>query len=132
MNRGEVTVDEFNKACLRFHVNFTREELANVRRYFGFGEELGKDYVDFERLSHTFGLHKGSYDFFHRSFSNNRSKSMYRLKKLYLSIEPVQEEIEEVESREMTSRLEQRRASGGLSAAKQRKLAERRTSTPTG
>ena len=37
--RGEVTVDEFNKACLRFHVNFTREELANVRRYFGFGEE---------------------------------------------------------------------------------------------
>lgn len=129
--KGEVTIDEFNKACLRFHVNFTREELRNVRKLFGYGEEVGKDYVDFERISHQFGLHRGSFDFFQRSFANHRSKSMFRLKKPYLSIEPVQEEIEEcAESRDKTSRNGTKRGSGQMSALKQRKLTQRRTSTP--
>lgn len=36
---------------------------------------------------------------------------MYRLKQLYLSIEPVKEEIEEVESRDRTSRINTKRNS---------------------
>ena len=50
--KGEVTISEFNKACLRFHVNFTREELGNVRKMFGYSDDQGGDFIDFERLSH--------------------------------------------------------------------------------
>ena len=31
-----VTVREFNEVCLRHHVNFTREELNQVRKHFGY------------------------------------------------------------------------------------------------
>ena len=50
--KGDVTISEFNKSCLRHNVNFTREELNNVRKIFGYGVEHGDDFVDFERLSH--------------------------------------------------------------------------------
>lgn len=44
---------------------------------------------------------------------------MYRLKQLYLSIEPVKEEIEEgAESRDKTSRLQTKRNSNNVSAVK--------------
>jgi len=31
-----VSVSEFNDVCLRHHVNFTREELNQVRKHFGY------------------------------------------------------------------------------------------------
>ena len=34
--KGEVTIKEFNQICLRHHVNFTREEINQVRKMFGY------------------------------------------------------------------------------------------------
>ena len=48
--------------------------------------------INFGAVSHLLGLHRESYNHIGASLASNRSRSMYKLRQLYKSIEPVEEE----------------------------------------
>ena len=48
--------------------------------------------INFGAISHLLGLHRQSYNHMGASLANSRSRSMYKLRQLYKSIEPVEEE----------------------------------------
>jgi len=48
--------------------------------------------INFGAVSHMLGLHRESYNHIGASLASNRSRSMYKLRQLYKSIEPVEEE----------------------------------------
>ena len=48
--------------------------------------------INFGAISHLLGLHRESYNHIGASLASNRSRSMYKLRQLYKSIEPVEEE----------------------------------------
>ena len=48
--------------------------------------------INFGAVSHLLGLHRESYNHIGACLASNRSRSMYKLRQLYKSIEPVEEE----------------------------------------
>lgn len=99
-----VTLRDLDEVCQRFRVNLTREELTRIQKLFaanssskhvvGDGARFSlKTVVNFVALSHILGLHRESYNYLgQHSMANQRSRSIYKLKQLYKSIEPVEEE----------------------------------------
>lgn len=49
-------------------------------------------YINFEKMSHSLGLHKDSLNYLGKMLERNEWKGMSKLKQLYKSIEPVEEE----------------------------------------
>lgn len=97
-----VDVSTFDETCQKYNVNLTREELKKIKKLFG---ESNKDYdtstimsindqdlINYHAISHRLGLHKDSFNHLSQSMNSHKAKSMFKLKQLYQSIEPVEEE----------------------------------------
>lgn len=99
-----VTLRDFDEVCQKFRVNFTKEELAKIQKLFaansssknvvGEGAQFSlRGVINFVSISHLMGLHRDSYNHMgSHSLANQRSRSIFKLKQLYNSIEPVEEE----------------------------------------
>lgn len=99
-----VALRDLDEVCQRFRVGLTREELTRIQKLFaanssskqvvGDGAQFSmKAVVNFVALSHVLGLHRESYNYLgQHSMATQRSRSIYRIKQLYKSIEPVEEE----------------------------------------
>ena len=90
-------IKTFDAACLKFQVNFTREELRKIKNLFCVNETAmqtinDSEVINFTKMSHQLGLHRDSYNYLTNSC---RSKSLSKIKQFYRSIEPVEEEPEE-------------------------------------
>ena len=106
---GEVVdIRTFDGACLKFQVNFTREELRKIKNLFNIDPDQNianqlsdTDQINFVKISHQLGLHRDSYNYLSKSMTSNRAKSLQKIRQFYKSIEPVEEENEEVDIQEI-------------------------------
>ena len=93
-------IKTFDAACLKFQVNFTREELRKIKNLFCVNDTQSQtindnDVISYIKMSHQLGLHRDSYNYLS---SSCRSKSLSKLKNFYRSIEPVEEEPEDTQT----------------------------------
>ena len=84
--------------------DFTREELNRIHRLFaanssskhvvGEGAQFSlRSAINFVSISHLLGLHRESYNYLGaHTLANQRTRSFFKMKQLYKSIEPVEEE----------------------------------------
>lgn len=102
---GLVHISDFDAACLKFKINFTREEIRTIKKLFGDPSKnsllLGggssvlyspqDDMVNYKSISVVLGLHKESYNHLASTVSAQRVRKLFKLRDCINTITPVQE-----------------------------------------
>ena len=83
---GEVTVQQFEKACSKQKVSLSEYEMKKVQRMFG-----NDEFVNYKQMSIQLGLHKESYNYLQKIQQMNQIKSIAKMKQMYNSIESPRE-----------------------------------------
>lgn len=114
-DNGLINIKEFDQVCLKFKINFTREEMRQIKKLFG--DESGHviqmgaftdkkrsisssmvDQVNYKTMSNNLGLHKASMNHLSSTLSAARVRKLFKLRECMKSIEPVEERDENEKS----------------------------------
>ena len=77
-----ISIYEFENHCDRQKVAITQGELLRIYKIYGELDGAGDDepLMNYRKISHQLGLHKGSYDFFNQVNSGNQVANIKKIR----------------------------------------------------
>jgi hypothetical protein len=90
-----VSINAFDKVCMKHRVGFSKEELKKIVKFFGKARHENETIshhsvnlaenpkIDFVTFSKRLGLHKESYNYLNSNMRAQRARSLLKLRNLY-------------------------------------------------